>query len=274
MRRAVLSVGAIVFAPLLAMNVHAATHDSAVTWSCDFEGTYCGMQEQSKVEPEHRSRFVSTARDGRQAIELNTQPGDDQVHGGGDWERDDLELAPSPEYCNEGQDEWWAVSVLFPDGYEATTGLGEVMDFHQNGSGGAPNFNVMAEPDGLRLDGYYGDLKNPGEYKVELGRIRRNVWYDFVYHVKWTAGEGGLFIAWLNGRAGARPPRTHSLSRTVVLLQARQLPLSIAPAQRDHLRPPDPGNQCGGGRARETAALSGAPSGSTIAMSPALIAAS
>ena len=199
MRRAVLSVGAIVFAPLLAMNVHAATHDSAVSWSCDFEGTYCGMQEQSKVEPEHRSRFVSTARDGRQAIELNTQPGDDQVHGGGDWERDDLELAPSPEYCNEGQDEWWAVSVLFPDGYEATTGLGEVMDFHQNGSGGAPNFNVMAEPDGLRLDGYYGDLKNPGEYKVELGRIRRNVWYDFVYHVKWTAGEGGLFIAWLNG---------------------------------------------------------------------------
>jgi len=199
-RGAVLLVAAaIVSGPLLATRAHGAARGSAVSWSCDFEGTYCGMQEQSKIEPGHRSRFVSTARDGRQAIELNTLPGDDQVHGAGDWERDDLELAASPEYCNEGQDEWWAVSVLFPDGYEPTTGLGEVMDFHQDGSGGAPNFNVMAEPDGLRLHGYYGDLKNPGEYKVELGRIRRNEWYDFVYHVKWTSGDDGFFVAWLDG---------------------------------------------------------------------------
>jgi hypothetical protein len=198
-RRAVLVVAAIVSAPLFAIDGHGAARDSAVSWSCHFEGTYCGMQEQSKVEPKRRSRFVSTARDGRQAVELVTLPGDDQVHGAGDWERDDLELEPSPDYCNEGQDEWWAVSVLFPDGYEPTTGLGEVMNFHQDGSGGPPNFNVVAKPDGLRLDGFYGELKNPGEYKVELGEIRRNEWYDFVYHVKWTSKDDGLFVAWLNG---------------------------------------------------------------------------
>jgi hypothetical protein len=200
-RRAGLPAAAIACcAALFAAGAHGASREPVVTWSCDFEGTYCGMQEQSKVEPEHRSRFVSTARDGRQAVELTTLPGDDQVHGGGDWERDDLELPSSPDYCNEGQDEWWAVSVLFPEGYERTTGLGEVVNFHQEGSGGPPNFNVVAEPDGLRLDGYYGDLENPGEYKVELGRIRRNTWYDFVYHVKWTSKDGGFFTAWLNGR--------------------------------------------------------------------------
>jgi hypothetical protein len=198
-RRAVLLAAAIASAPLLPLDGHAAARDSAVVWACDFEGTYCGMQEQSKVEPARRSRFVSVARDGRQAVELITLPGDDQVHGAGDWERDDLELPPSPDYCNEGQDEWWAVSVLFPDGYEATTALGEVMTFHQDGSGAPPNFNVVAKPDGLRLDGFYGELKNPGEYRVELGRIRRNEWYDFVYHVRWTSKDDGLFVAWLNG---------------------------------------------------------------------------
>jgi hypothetical protein len=198
-RRAGFAAAAVACAALFATGSRAAAREPGVAWSCDFEGTYCGMQEQSKIEPEHRSRFVSTARDGEQAVELRTLPGDDQVHGAGDWERDDLELAPSPGYCHEGQDEWWAVSVLFPDGYEPTE-LGEVVDFHPDGNGAPPNFNVVTLPDGLRLDGYFGDMKNPGEYKVELGRIRRNEWYDFVYHVKWTAQDDGLFIAWLNGR--------------------------------------------------------------------------
>jgi polysaccharide lyase-like protein len=195
------AAAAIACATLFAGGSHAALPDAGATWSCDFEGTYCGMQEQSKAEPGHRSRFVSTARDGRQAVELNTRPGDDRVHGSGDWERDDLELAASADYCNEGQDEWWAVSVLFPDGYEPTSELGAVVDFHQNSGGGAPpNFNVMATPEGLRLDGFYGDPANPGEYRVELGRIRRGLWYDFVYHVKWTSRDDGFFVAWLNGR--------------------------------------------------------------------------
>src|SRR5665213_2100111 len=64
----------------------AASEEPA--WSCDFEGTYCGMQEQSKIEPAHRSRFVQVARGGGMAIELTTFPGDDQVHSSRDWERD------------------------------------------------------------------------------------------------------------------------------------------------------------------------------------------
>ena len=200
MNPAGLTAAALACAALCATGSHAAARKPGVAWSCDFEGTYCGMQEQSKIEPGHRSRFVPTARDGSQAIALITLPGDDQVHGSGDWERDDLELAPSTGYCNEGQDEWWAVSILFPDDYQPTTGLGEVVDFHPDGNGAPPNFNVVTQPDGLRLDGFYGDPKNPGEYKVELGPISRGVWYDFVYHVKWTTKDHGLFIAWINGR--------------------------------------------------------------------------
>jgi hypothetical protein len=170
-----------------------------VVWECDFEDSYCGMEEQSKIEPAHRSSFVAVARSGRRAVKLTTLPGDDQVHSSGAWERDDLELAPSPDYCNEGQDEWWAVSILFPDDYVVPRGLGAVLDFHTNASTGAPNFNLMSRPEGLRLQGDYGDMKNPTEYKAELGRVRRNVWYDFVFHMRWSSEQDGFMTAWLNG---------------------------------------------------------------------------
>ncbi|HEX6633960.1 MAG TPA: heparin lyase I family protein [Usitatibacter sp.] len=192
-----------ILAPLAALVVAAAPHAApmppGVSWSCDFEATYCGMEEQSKAEPGRRSVFTATPRDGQLAVELTTVPRDDQVHGSGEWERDDLALPPSPAYCNEGQEEWWAVSVLFPEDY-APSVLGEVMDFHHHADGGQANFNVVAVRDHLRLHGFYGDVKRPGEYKVELGPIHRDTWYDFVYHVKWTSHGNGFFEAWLNGR--------------------------------------------------------------------------
>src|SRR5204862_324161 len=41
---------------------------------------------------------------------------------------------------------------------------------------------------------------DPGYYSIAIGPIAKNVWYDFVYHVKWSSGSDGLFQAWLNGR--------------------------------------------------------------------------
>jgi hypothetical protein len=170
-----------------------------IEWACDFEGTYCGMVEQSKIEPAHRSRFVANARNGSQAIELTTLPGDDEVHGSGSWERDDLLLPKSADYCNEGQDEWWAFSVLFPDSFSEPT-LGDVMDFHAEGSHGQPNLNLVVSRGRLLFHGFYRDLDNPGEYKAELGAVRRNRWYDFVIHAKWSSKDDGFMIAWLGGK--------------------------------------------------------------------------
>ncbi len=170
-----------------------------ITWACDFEGTLCGMVEQSKIEPAHRSRFVASARNGAEAIELTTHPGDDEVHGSGSWERDDLALAKSADYCNEGQEEWWALSVLFPEDY-VEPALGDVMDFHAEGSHGQPNLNLVSARGRLLLHGFYGDVDHPGEYKSDVGEVRRNRWYDFVFHVKWSAKDDGYKIAWLDGR--------------------------------------------------------------------------
>src|SRR5207248_1372678 len=150
-------------------------------------------------------------RDGSTAIELTTYLGDIDISGSDSNERADLTLSPSSTYCNQGQDEWWAHSVMFPPGYvpppvAAVWNWGAVFDFHNSAAGGGqPNFMVYATPTGLELHMAGGANTvnlptDPGYYSIAIGPIVKNVWYDFVYHVKWSSGSDGLFQAWLNSQ--------------------------------------------------------------------------
>src|SRR5207302_1013600 len=83
---------------------------------------------------------------------------------------------------------------------------GALFDFHNpSPGGGQPNFMVYATPTGLELHMAGGPNtvnlpSDPGYYSIVIGPITKNVWYDFVYHVKWSSGADGLFQAWLNGQ--------------------------------------------------------------------------
>ena len=182
---------------------------SSAAYSCDFENNWCNFYEQSKLGDApgapRRSSIVSTARSGSYAVRLHTEPGDDNVHSSGTWERDDLTLGPDASYCNPWQEEWWAHSVMFPDDFAYSFGV--VIDFHDNASGGSPNFSLMTTPGGLRLSVFGGPTLNEGRYDAYItdpygaatGSITKNKWYDFVYHVKWSENADGLTEAWLNG---------------------------------------------------------------------------
>src|SRR5262249_900927 len=37
-------------------------------------------------------------------------------------------------------------------------------------------------------------------FTAAIAPIQKNVWYDFVYHVRWSSGADGFFDAWVNGR--------------------------------------------------------------------------
>jgi len=174
-----------------------------VRYACNFEQGpgACGFHEQAK-EP-GRAALVKPGRSGGAGIRLRTEPGDSQVNGSGNWERNDLALSVAATACSEGEEAWWAHSVLFPDDYIAPpAGGGVVLDFHHTGSGGQANFHVdaMPNPVGLRLRGYGGARVNEGEYKVTLGPVKKNRWYDFVYHVKWSSERDGFMNAWLDGK--------------------------------------------------------------------------
>ena len=180
-------------------------------WSCEFTNspTDCGLYLEAAAST--RAALVGPGRDGPTAVQLTTQPGDINIAGSGSNDRADLVLARSSTYCNQGQDEWWAHSLMFPPGYvpppvASVWNWGALFDFHNSAAGGGqPNFMVYATPTGLELHMAGGANtvnrpSDPGYYSIAIGPITKNVWYDFVYHVKWSSGSDGLFQAWLNGR--------------------------------------------------------------------------
>src|SRR5216110_308280 len=183
----------------------------SAAWSCEFanSATDCGFYLQAAAS--NRAAVVGPGRDGSTAIELTTHLGDIDISGSDSNERADLALSPSSRYCNQGQDEWWAHSLMFPPSYVAPPAgavwnWGALFDFHNSAAGGGqPNFMVYATPTGLELYMAGGATtvnrpSDPGYYSIAIGPIAKNVWYDFVYHVKWSSGSDGLFQAWLNGR--------------------------------------------------------------------------
>jgi hypothetical protein len=79
-----------------------------------------------------------------------------------------------------------------------------LFDFHNtNTGGGQANFHVLNRNGVLTFQGYGGitsgnEPVNP--FSAPIGPIQKNVWYDFVYHVRWSSGSDGFFDAWVNGQ--------------------------------------------------------------------------
>ncbi len=186
----------------------------SVQYACDFVTSWseCGMSEQNALndQPGRATIVTGVSRTGTSSLRLHTEPGDSNVHGSGTWERDDMILGPSSSYCNEGQEEWWAVSMLFPSDYVFPPGpeAGILFDFHHNYSSGQSNFEIQTIPGtGLRLEGHGGSSVDSGRYDFIVAdpygasaNITKNVWYDWVFHAKWSSTSAGLMEGWLNGK--------------------------------------------------------------------------
>lgn len=187
---------------------------AAVKFSCDFQRSWseCGFGEQSKVAG--RASLVNFA--GTSGVRLHTRPGDSNVAGSGDAERNDLTLSQAATDCYEGREQWWAHSMLFPDDYvdppmstESTWNWGVVFDFHNSSPGaGQANFQINAwpatalfsdRPTGLGFQVAHGNQKKPTVHREPIGPVVRNLWHDFVYHIKWSSTADGFITAWVNG---------------------------------------------------------------------------
>lgn len=162
----------------------------------------------------NRATIAAIGRDvGGTGLRLHTEPGDNNISGSGASERNDVALRVGQER-HEGDEDWWAHSILFPDdfaipppGHWAT-----VFDFHDLPAqtdkrlGGQANFHIFVDSNGkLTFRGNGGpDIDyGPGNrytYTADVGQIIRNAWFDFVYHVRWSSGPDGFFEAWLNGK--------------------------------------------------------------------------
>jgi len=177
-------------------------------FSCAFAGSLadCGFQLQARAR--ERASIEAIGRDGGRGLRLRTEPGDDHIAGSGAMERSDVYLSQADTGCYQGREQWWEHSILFPEDFAVPTWqMYVVFDFHGTGAGPQANFHVnfapqadLMQPGNLIFRGYGGSAANNwGEYKATIGQIRKNVWYDFAYHVKWSSGGDGFIEAWVDG---------------------------------------------------------------------------
>jgi hypothetical protein len=180
-------------------------------FSCRFEKTWseCGFVEQAKAA----GRAAMVVATGMRGVRLRTEPGDRGIAGSGSAERADLALSPEATGCAQGEEQWWAHSILFPEDYVAPVATsadpwawGVVFNFHHTGGGGQANFQIEALPDpvGLRFAISAGRVVSTGApdsptRRWPIGPVVKNKWHHFLYHVKWSSGGDGLFEAWVNG---------------------------------------------------------------------------
>jgi hypothetical protein len=180
-------------------------------FSCTFKNspTDCGFKVQEKMPG--RASIVDFGRDGGRALRLNTRSGDDRVHGSGDMHRTDVYLAHrggAPVVYREGEEQVWELSIMFPDDFVFPTWQRYALGgFHHEGPTGPGNFSLGftrgasdSDPGILGFQGHGGPRVSGGSFGgVAIANPKKNVWYDLVYHVHWSAGPDGFFYAWVNG---------------------------------------------------------------------------
>ena len=168
-----------------------------------------------------RIRLIETpVRHGRKAIRFITSGNDVRINGSGNWERSELRMDTRLSDGLQGKEQWWAHSTYFPEDFQFPTRLQPwqsslFVQWHDSrDSGRQPNlageivYEAGAKP-GLvmrfRLTYDGGDYRR---YAFFRGPPEKNVWYDFVYHLKWSSQADGLARVWAR-REG--DPRGHLL---------------------------------------------------------------
>jgi hypothetical protein len=193
-----------------ALSLAGVAGSARKAFSCTFASspTDCGFKVQEKVAG--RASIAGFGRDGGRALRLHTRPGDDRVHGSGDMHRTDVYLAHrggAPIVYGEGEEQVWEISIMFPDDFVFPTWQRYALGgFHHEGPTGQGNFTfgftrgeTDRDPGILGFQGHGGPRVNGGRYTAAVGPVEKNVWYDLVYHVKWSSGRDGFFRAWVNG---------------------------------------------------------------------------
>jgi hypothetical protein len=86
---------------------------------------------------------------------------------------------------------WYGVSYYLPSDYVYDAAPEIVTQWHTT-SGGNPPLAVYTQYGQWRIV-QFGSVATP------LGNYERGKWTDFVFHVKWNYGSGGLIEVWKNG---------------------------------------------------------------------------
>jgi hypothetical protein len=124
----------------------------------------------------------------------------------------------------EGDDYWYAWATLFPRDWREPYGWGLFQEWHSHFPNGAPvAFDARANQ--VVLNVFSGTVFPGRGFEFErhiplLATLNKGRWNDFVVHIHWSVGTGGLLEVW-HRVAGAGGFRKRLTMRGVPTLQRR-----------------------------------------------------
>ena len=164
---------------------------SRVIWRGDFESGDLEQWGTSQRVADDRITVVqSPVRQGARAARFEVREGDNVGDGA---PRAELALLNRRDACcREGDERWYRWSTMFAEDFPtAPDKFVDFVQFKKDGEGSGPvTFMVWGEQMELRANGTH--------WKAPL---RRGVWEEFIFHVKWSPDPSVGFIElWRNGR--------------------------------------------------------------------------
>jgi Polysaccharide lyase len=206
----------VLLAALAAVSAGAPSAEAVILKRLDYESG--NFRQWAGVDAlKGRATVVrSPVRQGRYAARFVVKPGDNPLPGATG------ERAEAFAWTNEseGKESWWKWSTYFPTGFHPNAGSSwnVFTQWHQTAhtcpSPIAFEVNAYSSPAKLRLHLYGGNI-NLSTCRTSVTRtwnfatLRRNRWFTFLFHVKWSADKSVGFVQlWVNGRLAIK--KTHA----------------------------------------------------------------
>jgi hypothetical protein len=169
-------------------------------WRGDYEtGNF--SQWTTLQGPRHNATIVTDlVRQGRYAARFRVGP-DDKLSGSS-GERSEV-YASTGE--SAGTESWWGWSTYFGDDFNPTPNSfwNIFTQWHNSGTTGQANVHFEVDttvtPWQIQLRSF-GGLENQNERRFRLFELRRNRWFDFVFHVRWASDNTGFLELWVDGQ--------------------------------------------------------------------------
>jgi polysaccharide lyase-like protein len=197
---------ALLVATLALAGAGAGEADAVILKRLDYETGNFGQWTAVQAVAGGARIVTSPVRQGRFAARFIVRPGDDPINATG--ERAEV-YTPTSE--SEGSESWWAWSTYFPTGFRPNrnTDWNIFTQWHQTGNRCSPpvSFEIAtySSPARLRLRVWGGRLAtncdSTSRRTWNFATLRRNRWYNFTFHVKWSSKASVGFVQlWLNGK--------------------------------------------------------------------------
>jgi len=166
----------------------ASQASAEVVWRGDFETGDLSQWTRSQAVSSDRLRVVSSpTTQGRHALKVVVQQGDNPIDASGN--RNEL---VQTTFEPEGSEYWYRWQTMFDPSFPSADTWQLFTQWHHTGPNGSPPVEFFVRGERINL--------NVGSETQWSAPLKRGVWHDFVFHVRWSPNRSVGFVElWFNG---------------------------------------------------------------------------